>query len=147
MDPYRTMKERPLCRKADVAGELVVIFGNKREDRGLELIWPFTRAVKRSDLHELIITDEENVRPGTRVDRIAYLGFIEIHQGGVIMYGDKLVVGDRVVGELVGFEESHMPNHINIILYDPNRLTGFEMGVQVGQKAVFTDNLSKADET
>jgi hypothetical protein len=139
MDPYEGTKERPLCVKDDVAAEVVVVFGNKREERGLKLINPYTRAVLVNEIHEFIITDEKNVRPGSRVDRVAYLCFAEFKKGGAIMFGDKVLVGDRVIGEVVGFEETHMPNHMNIIIHSTEFKSGFELNLSVGQQMLITD--------
>jgi len=141
MEPYKGAKERPLCVKGDVMAELVVVFGNKREDRALKLIAPYTRAVRLNEIHEFIITDEENVRPGSTANRVAYLFYAEIKRGGAIMFGDKVVIGDRVVGEVVGFDETHMPNHINVILHSRDFKSGLEWGLSVGQQMVITDKV------
>lgn len=139
MDTSVRSEERPPCRKRDVHAELVVVFGHKREDRGLELIAPYTRAVLLNEIHEFIITDEEEARPMATVDRVAYLCFAEIKEGGVIMFGDKVVVEGRIIGEVVGFDETHMPNHLNVIILANERRSGFELGVAVGHKMVITD--------
>ncbi|MDI7259183.1 MAG: hypothetical protein QME90_04585 [Thermodesulfobacteriota bacterium] len=138
MEPYEKLQDRPLCVKGDVVAELVVVFGNKREDRGLKLIAPFTRAIRLHEIHEFIITDEENVRPGTTANRVAYLCYAEIKRGGAIMFGDKAVIGGKVIGEVVGFDETHMPNHINVILHSREFKSGFELGLSVGQQMVIT---------
>jgi hypothetical protein len=139
MDPYAAAKERPLCVKGDVAGEVVVVFGNKREDRGLHLISTYTRVVLVHEIHEFIITDEKDVRPGCRVDRVAYLCYAEIKKGGAIMFGDRMVVENRRMGEVVGFEETHMPNHMNIIIHSTEFKSGLELNVSVGQQMLITD--------
>jgi hypothetical protein len=139
VDPYTGIKERPLSVKGDVVAELVVVFGNTREDRGLKLITPYTRVVLLNEIHEFIITDEKGVRPGSKVDRVAYLCYAEIKKGGAIMFGDRVMIGERLVGEIVGFEETHMPNHMNIILHSKAFKNGFELGLSIGQRMVVTE--------
>lgn len=139
MDPYIGLKQRPPSKKADVAAELVVILSTKREDRGLKLITPHTRAVLRNEIHEFIITDEEEARPTATVNRVASLCFAEIKKGGVIAWGDKVIVEGRLMGEIVGFDETHMPNHMNVIIRANERKSGFELGVALGQKMIITD--------
>jgi hypothetical protein len=139
MDPYALAKDRPPCRKRDVVAEPVVIFGNKREDRGLKLITSFTRAVLLNEIHEFILTDEKEARPTATVNRIAYLCFAEIKKGGAIMFGDNIVVQNRIIGRVVGFDETHMPNHLNVIIYTDERQSGFELELSVGQRMIITD--------
>jgi len=49
------------------------------------------------------------------VDRIFCLGFFEVSSGGIVVEGDTLKIGDRVIGTVAGFNSDHMPNHLNII--------------------------------
>jgi hypothetical protein len=139
MDPYTGLKERAPSRKSDVHAELVVVLSNSREDRGLKLITPHTRALLRNEIHEFILTDEKEARPTATVDHIAYLCFAEIKKGGVIAFGDKVMVEGRMIGEVVGFDETHMPNHLNVVLRADERKSGFELDFTVGQEMVITD--------
>ncbi len=131
-DPYaRNMfgKFNPYFVKRQTTGSLVVVLDGMFEDRGLELISPSSRAVKTSEIHELILSDEET-GPGQRVNRIAYVGFVEINRGGVIVVGDSVHIGNIVIGTVAGFDETHMPNHLNIVLAG-NRKTGRELNLSV----------------
>lgn len=131
-DPYaRNMfgNFNPYFAKRQTTGSLAVVLDGMFDDRGLELISPSSRAVKTSEIHELILSDEET-GPGQRVNRIAYVGFVEINRGGVIVVGDSVHIGDTVVGTVAGFDETHMPNHLNIVLAG-NRKTGRELNLSV----------------
>jgi hypothetical protein len=139
MDPYGALTDRPPSKKSDVTAKIVTVFGNKRDKRGLKLITAYTRAVLQGQIHEFIITDEKDVRPAATVDRVGYLCFAEIKTGGAIMFGDKIIVGGQLMGKLVGFDEYHMPNHLNIVLYAENLKSGFDLGVSVGQDMLITD--------
>ena len=55
------------------------------------------------------------------------------------MFGDKVMVEGQIIGEVCGFDETHMPNHINIILRTDERKTGFELNIAVGQQMLITD--------
>ena len=141
MDPYQELKRRPSSRKSEVRARIVTVFGNKREDRGLRLMATYTRALCQNEIHEFIITNERGVRPGCTVDAVGYVCFGEIERGGVAMFGDKVVAKDRVVGEIVGFNETHMPNHLNIVMEADNLRSGFELGLNVGDQIVIAGRI------
>lgn len=139
MDPYKAglMKKVPFSEKRKVFASLVAIMDMKVEKRGLQLILPFTRALLKGEIHELIITDEKDARPGERVDNISCLGFVEIERGGVVAVGDKVILEKRVVGKVVGFDKTHMPNHWNIVIRSPTKATGKELGACLEGEVVF----------
>lgn len=139
-DPYAAGKfsVNPYATKTDVAGALTVVLRGKMEDRGLELIKPISRCIRRHDIHELILTDEPDAKPGSRVDRIAYLGFAAIEDGGVIVAGDGVYLAGRLVGTLAGFDETHMPNHLNIVIRTNRLADGVEQGAELGMPVRFT---------
>ncbi|WP_027355376.1 DUF6917 domain-containing protein [Desulfofundulus thermocisternus] len=132
-DPYseKLFRTSPYARKRDVEGKLVVVLQGKLENRGLHLITPISRAVLQNEIHELIVTDEEEAGPGKEVQRIAYLGFVEIKSGGVLVKGDEVVCNDTLLGRIIGFDETHLPNHLNVVLYAPHRRDGVELGLQL----------------
>ncbi|MBI2874835.1 MAG: hypothetical protein HYY09_07080 [Firmicutes bacterium] len=128
--------------KRDVSGELAVVLQGKLDNRGLELIEPISRAVNRGEIHELILTDDPEATPGRRVDRIAYLGFFEVVQPGVILAGDEFFVDERPVGHLAGFDSTHLPNHLNVVIRVAERLDGVERGAAPGSRIRFTHSRS-----
>lgn len=132
-DPYREalLKENPFSAKREVRGKLVVVLTGKLENRSLHLISPISRAVQKNEVHELIVTDEREAEPGKVVERVAYLGFVEFDCGGVLVAGDEVSYGSIVLGRIAGFDETHLPNHLNIVLYSPGRLDGAELGLRL----------------
>ena len=138
-DPYSSgmFKENPYYAKSDVQGKLVVVLQGKYEDRGLELIKPVSRCVRKYDIHELIVSDEENIGPGSEVNKIAYVGFVEILEGGVIIAGDGVFRNEEHIGVIAGFDETHMPNHLNIVIRCDKRTTGVELGCCTGDDIIF----------
>jgi enamine deaminase RidA (YjgF/YER057c/UK114 family) len=141
-DPYKEglFSANPYHAKREIAGRLVVILTGKLENRGLSLIVPISRAVKKNEIHELIITDEAGAGPGNTVDRIAYMGFLEISAGGVLVAGDELIYKGVVLGRIAGYDETHLPNHLNIVVYSGRRADGRELGLELESELRFKQN-------
>jgi hypothetical protein len=118
-------------------GEIVTILDSMHEARGLELISSYSRAITRNSIHELIATDEEMKRPGDQVNAIAYLGFFEVEQGSCLVVGEKLTIGGEYIGRVLGFDLSHEPNHMNIVIGVEKKKTGRELGLKLGSKVIF----------
>ena len=146
-DPYAAgmFKENPYYSKIDITGNLVVVLQGKFEDRGLDLIKPVSRCVRKYDIHELIASDEEGIGPGSKVNKIAYIGFTEILQGGVIIAGDGVFRNGEKIGVIAGFDETHMPNHLNIVIRCEKRITGVELGCRTGDKIIFKESKGEKD--
>jgi hypothetical protein len=135
MDPYENLLEDNPYKsgyKRPVTGELVVALDVSYDNRGLQLIAPLSRAVPTGDIHELILTDESDPRKDETVDSGAVIGFIEIQQGGVVAVGDGFILGDRRFGTVVGFDESHAPNHQNIVISTDDCRSGVAMDLDLG---------------
>ena len=98
-----------------VEGETVALLHISFDDRGLKLIETKSRTVKRNEIHELMITDED-AAPGGGADRVRAIGFFEITESGLIVAGDEVFIEDRRLGTLVGYDVTHMPNHINVVV-------------------------------
>lgn len=110
--------------KRAVEGVLVKVLRHTRTDRGMELEPFAARCVRRGEVHELVTTDRWSDMPGARVDRVGFLGFVELGCGGVIDRGDTLLLGEEPVGRVLGFDGCHLPNHYNILVHTPRLLTG-----------------------
>ena len=138
-DPYKAgmFSENPYFAKSDIVGSLVVVLQGKLENRELSLIKPISRCVLKNEIHELILSDEENIGPGTQVNRVAYFGFAEITQGGVLTVGDGVYCSGELIGTIAGFDETHMPNHQNIVIKAEKRITGVEHGASLGDSVLF----------
>jgi hypothetical protein len=120
-----------------VEGEVVTVLASSHEARGLKLIPTYTRALGRDSIHELIATDEASKKPGEVVDRIAYLAFFEVRRGGVVVMGETLLADDQFIGTVLGFDETHEPNHINIVIGVTRRQTGQQLNLRVGSRTRF----------
>jgi len=46
----------------------------------------------------------------------------------VLVVGDEVVWKDRVVGIIAGYDDTHMPNHQNVIVAMEKRISGKDLG-------------------
>ena len=136
LDPYATgmIKKSPYAQKKIVKGSIVAILDSIIEKRGLKLITSHSRAVKKGEIHELITTEEGEAGPGKIVNNVAYVCFFEVSEGGVIVIGDEVSIGSKLIGKVAGFDSTHMPNHQNIVLYVPKKKTGVELKINLNEK-------------
>ena len=104
----------PFIEKSPVVGRLVARLGGFVDDRNLQLIPQASRALRQGEIHELMCTTEE-ASPGGHVGSVGYLGFFEVEIGGVAVAGDVLTIGP-LIGELIGFDDTHAPNHYNLVV-------------------------------
>ena len=103
------------------------------------------RAIEEHSVHEIMLCDEADVTAGGVVDAVAYLGFVEIGTGGVIAAGDTLVVGGTPLGTVLGFDETHAPNHLNIVVVKHGRPeTGHGLGLELETPVAFTPPSSES---
>jgi hypothetical protein len=138
-DPYASGKlpANLYHKKNDVTGKLVVVLHARIEDRGCRLIVQRSRCIRAGEVHELILTDQGDKKPGETVDNVAYLGFFAADVSGVIIIGDVLTIGGKEYGTVLGFDETHAPNHLNILLHIPERITGAEADLQLQSAVTF----------
>lgn len=131
----------PYAAKSDVVGTLVCILDARSEERGMELIIHPSRALRRGEIHELAITDDPEAGPERTVDRVAYLAFFSVEEGGIVLVGDKVKVGKQEIGTVAGFDLTHFPNHMNILVRSTERKTGPELGLSLGDSITFSSSL------
>jgi hypothetical protein len=75
------------------------------------------------------ILKHQESRPGSRIDRVAFVGFAEITRAGVLDRGDRTWVGDRLAGTVPGFDACHLPNHYNVLIATAETPTGSGPGL------------------
>jgi hypothetical protein len=119
-----------------VEGEVVALLHVSFEDRGLKLIETKSRAVRLQEIHELMITDEDT-SPGGGADRVRAIAFFEVDRSGLIVVGDSVTVDGEPLGKLAGFDVTHMPNHMNMVVKTPSL---DEPVVRVGDKVRFSSH-------
>jgi hypothetical protein len=142
-EPHGTgiLDKYPYAAKSDVEGKLVCILDARSDQRGMELILHPSRALCRGEVHELALTDDPDAAPQRTVDRVAYLAFFTVEEGGVVLVGDKVEVGGKEIGEVVGFDLTHAPNHMNVLLRAGERETGSQLGLRLQAAIIFRSTL------
>ncbi|MCU0454406.1 MAG: hypothetical protein MUE68_12195 [Bacteroidetes bacterium] len=136
MDPYarNLIKTNFFHAKRPIAGSVVVVLDGYLDNRSLSLIQPISRAYPKHTIIELIATEEDSAVPGGSVQAIAYLGFVELLTSGVIVVGDEVVVKKKAVGTIAGYDDTHMPNHQNVIVKVEKRFSGKDLKWRVGER-------------
>lgn len=131
-DPYSKglISTNPFFKKQVVEGSMVAVLANKYENREITLIPQPSRAVLKGEIHELMLTDEP-VGPGDEVNRIFCLGFFEISVPGIVVRGDAVRISGRDIGTVAGFNDAHMPNHLNIVVHSEEQKTGAELEIDL----------------
>ncbi|MFQ6053687.1 MAG: hypothetical protein ACE5OO_05625 [Candidatus Bathyarchaeia archaeon] len=116
--PYdpRLITPKVYGERRPVEGEVVALLHITFERRGLKLIEARSRALLLNEIHELMITDEAGAAPGGGADRVSAIAFFEIKRGGIIVVGDMVSVGGRTLGPVAGYDLTHMPNHMNVVV-------------------------------
>ena len=137
MDPYSTNIDS-IIAKQDLIGRLVTIHGTIRRNRGLKLIIQKTRAIKKGEIHELILTN--NIVDNDRIiNDAAIIGFVEFLTSGLLKAEDKLFIRNKEIGTIIGFDETHMPNHQNILIYSKIFKPGLDLELHCGNVVYFID--------
>lgn len=141
VDPHRERvldSEFPYSAVRPVQGRLVCILDARSVRRGMQLEIHPSRALCTGEIHELALTDEAGAAPGGRVERVSYVGFVEIAQGGVVVAGEAVTVGARELGRVIGFDCTHFPNHMNILIRGAPWQTGKDMGAELEDQVRFS---------
>lgn len=138
-DPYARglVSGNNYVTKSPVHASVVAVLRGTIQNRGLELIKTPSRAVCHHEVHEIIITNEPNAKPGEKVDVVTYFCFLKIENSGVVISGDRLCLGNRTIAKLCGFDYSHMPNHMNMVFYAPELMSGEDFGLQLDEMLIF----------
>ncbi len=135
-DPYKDnlLLDDIYLHKTDIVGTIKVVLNGMLENRGMLLMSAPSRALCKYEIHELILTDYIDEAQQKVVDRISYLGFVEIEEGGVVLVGDEVYLDNSYIGTIHGFDETHFPNHLNIIIKCEQRYLSTNFNTALGQK-------------
>lgn len=123
--------------KSAVGGRLVKLLSHTRTDRGMTLAPYATRCLLRGEIHEIVTTDQHGAAAGDRIDRVGFVGFAELERGGVVERGDVALAGGRPFGRVLGFDDCHFPNHLNVLVEADRLLTADDLGARVGAEVEF----------
>lgn len=113
-----------------VEGTVVTVLDFRLPERTFELLDTLTRALTRHDIHEVIAIDG-GAQPGEVATGATYVCFFEVERGGVVTTGMDVSIGGEKIGEIVGYDETHAPNHLNILCRAEPPQTGRESDFDV----------------
>jgi hypothetical protein len=131
--------------KVAVSATLVKLLFHRRTERGMTIMAEQSRCVRAGEVHELLTTDQDGLTAGSRLDRVGFLGFVEIRNAGVLDAGDVVTCGDVRLGVLAGFDDCHFPNHYNVVLRADRLLTAADLALPVGGPVVFRQGTLPAE--
>ena len=135
MDPYDdgdAQNPYDQGEKVTVEAEVNVLLDVTFDERDLELIPQPSRALPAGEIHELMVTDEEDAAEAGRADHVGVIGFMEITGGGVVAAGDEVRAGNETLGTVVGFDATHAPNHYNVVYAADDIESGIESSLELG---------------
>jgi hypothetical protein len=127
----------PRLLRKPLEARFVEVMDLECNDRALVIMKERSRAVRQGDVHEVMLTDEMGAAPGGTADGIDYVGFIEFQAGGVLVFGDAMIIDGQRIGTIAGFDECHAPNHYNILVKGPRRVSGVDLGQAPGDAVIF----------
>lgn len=138
VDPYKSSMASKIkfVKKRTVQARVVTVLEGTIENRGIELIKPASRCVRKNEIFEFMTTNDD-VKPGETVNNVSYLGFAEIEIGGVLRVGDIIEVNGKKYGKIVGFDETHFPNHQNVVLAPIDKKKGFNHIFELEEQILF----------
>lgn len=136
-DPYtrNLVNTSYYVERSCLSAQVVAVLRGHLDNRNLHLIPQPSRAVKRGEVHELMVT-EEKANSGEKVQSIAYIAFVEFLDAGILLRGDAVSIGRHRLGVLAGYDLSHFPNHMNIVIKGP-RQSGQDRRLTLGAPVVF----------
>ncbi len=131
------MTELRYTAKRHVQGQLIHVLTLRIDERWMQLEEFRSRALTRGEIHELVISCGGKLQPGASVRDVAYIGFFEVEVSGIVEFGDGAWVGDHRLGTVAGFDITHYPNHLNVVVSGDIAPTGAELGLNVGTPVRF----------
>jgi hypothetical protein len=118
-------RESLFSHKSIVRGVMVATLRHRRNDRGLKPAPWRTRCLLEGEIHEFILCPPSDDADPV-FNEVSYLGFAKITHAGVVEIGDELRAGAEVIGTIRGFDDTHAPNHYNILVSSSDLRTGAE---------------------
>jgi len=126
-----------ITKKKNTEAIVSAVMGHKRNDRAMKMAKWKARCVKVGDIHEFLISIEYKENRKLILNNFVYLGFFEFKKGGVIEIGDRVTLASgKVIAEIIGFDDEHLPNHMNIVAKSNENKTGEELGLNLMQKII-----------
>lgn len=126
-------------RKRTLQARCVQLFVHSSPDRNMDCACWDTRCIKKGEIHEIVTTDGNLI--ADRIPRIGFVGFFEFSNGGIVEKGDTILFQGKSIGTVLGFDESHSPNHYNIVIRSQELLTSDSLAMQLEDEISFEGDL------
>nr|VFK09558.1 MAG: hypothetical protein BECKLPF1236A_GA0070988_100256 [Candidatus Kentron sp. LPFa]VFK25592.1 MAG: hypothetical protein BECKLPF1236C_GA0070990_100237 [Candidatus Kentron sp. LPFa] len=121
---------------ARIDARFVAVMAHETPGRGMIPSPYHTRCIQAGEIHELAYV-KGNTDGTVNLNDVWYLGFVEFLQGGVLAKGTRLGFQGRTMGTLVAFDETHAPNHLNILISTLEPKTGRKLDINIGALCTF----------
>jgi hypothetical protein len=119
-----------------IQAQFVAILGHYHVSRGM-IASPYqTRCIQKGEIHELVYV-YENEKGLIDLNDAWYLGFVEFQAGCVLAKGMKMNIVGEPSGTLIGFDVTHEPNHLNILIAEKKPQTGTARGLSINDECSF----------
>jgi predicted dehydrogenase len=116
--------------KVDVRTTVVRLLFHETVHRGMRLAAAGSACIRAGDVHELVVTRDDVDIAGALVDHVAYIGFVEFAAPAMLTRGDTFWYGDQCLGTFAGYDESHLPNHLNLVLHGDRLVTAEDLDLR-----------------
>lgn len=137
MEPYLDNTTKSIIYKTPVVSSLCSVHGTRRKNRTLKPMVQKTRCIEQGSIHEIIIVEEQKLKEEGVIQDTAYIGFSQFLNGGLLECGDTVYLNNMLLGELAGFDDTHMPNHLNILISRADLTTGMDLKCNFGDLVIF----------
>jgi len=119
-------------------GALIAVLDAHATNRAVRLSRPDSRILERDDVFEVMLCNANAVTSARTIDSVGYLGFVEVSRGGLIEQGDFMELSGRILGTIAGFDTTHAPNHLNVVVAVPGLPgTGRSLKGELGARVRF----------
>jgi predicted dehydrogenase len=127
---------------------IIRLLGRRTAERGITVNDNSSCCIRRGEIHSFFVTDEADIKPGSRIDHTEDIGFAEFMTPAVIEAGDNMYIGNRLLGKIAGFDAWNYPNHYDILIKAPSRLTADDLKHRIGDViSIAPDTTIKVDPT
>ena len=122
-DPYEDglIDKDPFSKVASIKFKIVAVLDISFENRRMDLMDTFSRSIVKNSVVEFALTSEKNIRPGKIVDSVQYIGFGAAQMSGQATVGRKVSIEGHYIGTVLGFNDTHSPNHLNVVIGNESR--------------------------
>jgi hypothetical protein len=131
-----------VAESAPAEVELVMVLGHSRPEREMVREPLATRCVIAGEVHELVAVDPVTLRDG-RYHGASYIGFGTFTRSAVIHVGEPLLLDGVALGVVGGFDGTHLPNHLNILIETDRPAHGRDLGLVVGCRLLFAGKIAR----